>query len=298
MGTPRLKVRNLKRYQHYKNRRPPWVKLYNTITEDYEFVSLPDASKWLAVGLLLLASRYDNHVPADPDWIGKQLGCTEPVDLEPVLSAAVVEICQCRQCASTARAAGKQDAPLEVEVEREIQNASRSGATAPDASTLEGPKKLTPQQARVQRVRDLWADIPPEVKHPDGGLVATWLKGWNDDDALVRVLVDLKAQGKFGMGAGYVTSCLATAFQNGKRVPDGRRPADEELVAQLRAPGVRAEPAPEHPVREALKRWVRVLLDAGETVPRDVESLWLNREHLSVEEIRERFKALTGEALP
>lgn len=43
-------------FQHYKNRRPPWIKLYRSLLDDSEWNCLPDASKALAIMLWLLAS--------------------------------------------------------------------------------------------------------------------------------------------------------------------------------------------------------------------------------------------------
>jgi hypothetical protein len=79
-----LSIRNLARYQHYKERRPPWVKLYQTVLEDVEFTCLQDASKWLAVGLLLVASRYDNRIPWDAKWIARAVHSSEEIDLQPL----------------------------------------------------------------------------------------------------------------------------------------------------------------------------------------------------------------------
>jgi DNA-binding NarL/FixJ family response regulator len=30
-------VKNFERFQHYKDRSPPWIKLYNELLDDYEF---------------------------------------------------------------------------------------------------------------------------------------------------------------------------------------------------------------------------------------------------------------------
>src|SRR5690606_19747530 len=32
-----LTVKNFERFQHYKDRNPPWIKLYNDLLDDYEF---------------------------------------------------------------------------------------------------------------------------------------------------------------------------------------------------------------------------------------------------------------------
>lgn len=125
-----LKVKNFERFQHYKDRNPPWIKLYNDILDDYEFARLQDATKWLAVGLWLLASRYENRIPADPEWIGRRLNTTEPVDLDPLLSAGFITL---YQDASTPPASRKQVDDLETEGETEGEK-DVTGDKSPEAA--------------------------------------------------------------------------------------------------------------------------------------------------------------------
>ncbi len=51
--------KNWKSFQHYKDRSPAWIKLHKGLMTDYEFVSLPVASRALAPMLWLLASEYE-----------------------------------------------------------------------------------------------------------------------------------------------------------------------------------------------------------------------------------------------
>lgn len=83
-------VRNFERFQHYRDRKPVWIKLYNDLLDDYDFCALPDASKWLAVGLWLLASRNDNRIRNDPIWLARMVHATDPINLRPLLSAGFV----------------------------------------------------------------------------------------------------------------------------------------------------------------------------------------------------------------
>lgn len=75
-------VKNFDRFQHYKDRSPPWIKLYNELFDDYEFSALPDALKGQLIMIWLLASRMDNCIPYDAVWVGKRIGATDPVDLD------------------------------------------------------------------------------------------------------------------------------------------------------------------------------------------------------------------------
>ena len=52
-----LKPKNWDKFQHYKDRCPPWIKLHRDILNDRVFANLPIASKALAPLLWLLASE-------------------------------------------------------------------------------------------------------------------------------------------------------------------------------------------------------------------------------------------------
>ena len=64
-----LRPKNWDKFQHYKQRCPPWIKMYRTLLDDREFMCLPVASKALAMMLWLLASEHAEGViegvPAD-----------------------------------------------------------------------------------------------------------------------------------------------------------------------------------------------------------------------------------------
>jgi len=92
-----LRVPNLDKFQHYKDRTPPWIKLHNSILEDYEFACLPDNSKWHLVAIWLLASRTENKFPADPKWIAHKISATGKVDIDILLSHGFLELTQGNQ---------------------------------------------------------------------------------------------------------------------------------------------------------------------------------------------------------
>lgn len=75
-------VKNFDKFQHYKDRAPPWIKLYNDLLDDYEFGLLPDASKMHLVAIWLLASRSENKIPHDSAWVAKRINATEKVNLK------------------------------------------------------------------------------------------------------------------------------------------------------------------------------------------------------------------------
>jgi len=111
-------VKGYDNFQHYKDRRPPWIKLYNTLLDDYEFGLLPDASKSHLIAIWLLASRYSNRIPHDAEWISRQISATEFVDLNTLSEAGFIIPDQ--GCSKTL-AECKQSAPIETEGEEEVE---------------------------------------------------------------------------------------------------------------------------------------------------------------------------------
>ena len=56
----RLAVKGWSEFQHYKHRKPPWIRLYRKLLDDLEWHRLSVASRALAPLLWLLASEYED----------------------------------------------------------------------------------------------------------------------------------------------------------------------------------------------------------------------------------------------
>ena len=78
-----LRVRNWAKFQHYKHRCPPWIKLAADTFQNPEFSCLQDASKLLAVCIWTLASRTQTgEVPDNFDYIKRWGFLGETVELK------------------------------------------------------------------------------------------------------------------------------------------------------------------------------------------------------------------------
>ena len=87
-----LYVKNWEKFQHYKDRNPPWIKLHRDLLRDYEFTCLQDASKLLLMLLWLLASQLDNKIPHDLDWLKTQLGINKKPDLKELIKQGFIVV--------------------------------------------------------------------------------------------------------------------------------------------------------------------------------------------------------------
>jgi hypothetical protein len=52
-----MRIKDWPKFQHFTNRRPPWIKLYRDILDDEEWYTLPPNSAKILVSLWLLASE-------------------------------------------------------------------------------------------------------------------------------------------------------------------------------------------------------------------------------------------------
>ena len=127
MPTTRIiRPRNWRAFQHYKQRRPPWIRLHRTLLDDYEFASLPMAAKALAPLLWLLASEEaDGMIHADTNRLAFRFrwdseGLEEAVDA--LIAHGFFEVLAGDEAsASTLLASRKQNETTETETEAETE---------------------------------------------------------------------------------------------------------------------------------------------------------------------------------
>jgi hypothetical protein len=58
-----MRIKNWTKFQHFKDRRPPWVKLYRDILDDLEWHELDPLAAKVLVMLWLIASEDDGRIP-------------------------------------------------------------------------------------------------------------------------------------------------------------------------------------------------------------------------------------------
>lgn len=172
-----IRVRNQERFQHYTDRTPPWIKWHRSCLADFDFSTLPDAAKWHAVGLALLASECDNRIPADPGWIAQRIAAADEIDLNLLLSAGYIERCEplagCKQDASNLLERGEQSRDR-----GETETEGRRGKPAPwslDAYEVPGEIGEVGRQALQE-----WLDYRKAAGHKRYAL-SRWIgKAWKE----------------------------------------------------------------------------------------------------------------------
>lgn len=196
-----FRIRNFENYQHYRDRRPPWIKLYRDILRDPSFFELSDHERYHLIGLFLIASQNENLIPNNPAWLRHELNASKPISLEKLIATGWLEYVE--QDASKVLAASTGASPdaskvASVETETEVQKyrdrstegeTETDGASAPVGVALPeliksfgefGWCRLTDKQQEKLFARlngrlpgyierfDNWVNEAPEAKAKDG----------------------------------------------------------------------------------------------------------------------------------
>jgi len=58
-----MKIKNWGKFQHFKDRKPTWIKLYRDLLNDYNWFKLDDKSSKILINIWLIAAEYDGNLP-------------------------------------------------------------------------------------------------------------------------------------------------------------------------------------------------------------------------------------------
>jgi len=147
---PVFRVKNWTKFQHYRDRNPPWIKLHFEMLSSQDWVELDDASRVLAIACMLIASRNGGEVPANPGYLKRVAYLNKAPNFKPLIECGFLESASgCKQMLATARP--------ETETETETE-----GAKAPRASKR-CPSDFEPDRSHaLAEIPDL--DVEREVQ--------------------------------------------------------------------------------------------------------------------------------------
>lgn len=156
-----ISIKDFDSFQHFKKANPPWVKMYRSTFSDREFMRLPVASKFLYLGLVMLASEGCNRVPYDLHYISHRLATNfSQNDLTPLYKAGLLEA-----AASTVYRVSSLSVETETETETEkisplpsLQEGTRErGRTSfPDGWK---PEQEEMEQWKGHGLTDVWVEF-------------------------------------------------------------------------------------------------------------------------------------------
>ncbi|MDP9178942.1 MAG: hypothetical protein M3O61_14780, partial [Gemmatimonadota bacterium] len=99
--------------QHYRDRSPPWIKLYNSLLDEHRFLQLSDTARCQLMLLWLVASRHHNRIPYDKKYIAEAIHCSNRLQLQALLDGGFLQVVDAAEHVASATvpmAARKRDA--------------------------------------------------------------------------------------------------------------------------------------------------------------------------------------------
>jgi len=140
----KLQIKNWSSFQHYKKRRPPWIKLHRTLLDEPEFMRLQVASRALAPCIWLLASESDSGILEmsikDIAWRLRISESEISAGLSGLIASGYIIPCD---DASKALAICTQDSLPETETETEETTSRPAAGTDEPAQTTFKPRRAT-----------------------------------------------------------------------------------------------------------------------------------------------------------
>lgn len=182
-----LIVRNWAKFQHYRQRNPPWIKLYNTNLEDDTWEELTDAQRGQLVSIWMFACRReDGTVGEGPRlrdnvrWLEQKIGATTDLDLDLFLklgylvrkNASESDSGRASKDASTIPLA---DVPADV-----LANDPKNDASKMLANSLEPAEQSRDREREEKRERTPL--VGPADAEPDDG------EGQEEPDPLTGIV--------------------------------------------------------------------------------------------------------------
>lgn len=86
-----LHAKNWESFQHYHDRRPPWVKLYVALLDDFDYIALSGNGKAALVAFWLSCARYGHPLPNNPSFLAERAGIKPSHLRELIASGWVIE---------------------------------------------------------------------------------------------------------------------------------------------------------------------------------------------------------------
>jgi hypothetical protein len=129
-----MRIKNWGKFQHYKHRNPPWIRLYKCLLDDPEWMMLSDAASRMLAMCWLIASENDGELPSVT-----KIAWRVRKDVATVLQLISELDHWIEQDASTMLAPCKQDATTETETDNsETETETEARASAPARNRSRG----------------------------------------------------------------------------------------------------------------------------------------------------------------
>ena len=166
-----LRIRNWERYQHYRDRNPPWVKLHFSLLSSADWVTLADSDRVLLIASMLLASKNNGEVPEDPDYVQRVAYLAKKPNFGNLIRCGFLTSDSASNMladASKTLAVARPETETETEERRGETEERRDCAPTTRESAFETFWRAYPRKTAKGEARKAWAKLDPV-----GGLLDT-----------------------------------------------------------------------------------------------------------------------------
>jgi len=122
-----VRIKNWDRYQHYKDRNPPWFKMYTDLLTSNTWICSDDASRALAIALMVLASKTQNKIPASEEYLKRVAYLNATPNLQRLVELDFIELVEDSSDASAVLARRYQVASTEKRREEKSREEKTNG---------------------------------------------------------------------------------------------------------------------------------------------------------------------------
>lgn len=154
----KIRVKNWEKFQHYKDRNPPWIKLHFALLSSEDWVMLADDSKLLAVVCMLVASKNDGFIPDNPSYLKRIAYLDKLPNLNPLIECGFLEI-----LIADASVLQADDSVLQANARPETETETYITSSVPSLVCSE-PKNSPPSQPEKKVAIELLATKNEVVK--------------------------------------------------------------------------------------------------------------------------------------
>jgi hypothetical protein len=167
-----LRIRNWSRFQHYKDRNPPWIKLHAEVFTSQDWVALDDTSKALMLICMVVAAKHDGCVPDDPDYIKRVAYLSKRPNLKPLIDCGFLEIPQADASERKQEQADAITLLADARPEKESSSSKNSNKSEAETESISGvpPSKhvsKNPLNGHQKDFETFYAAFPKRVKVGD-----------------------------------------------------------------------------------------------------------------------------------
>lgn len=162
-----LAVKNFASHQHYKDRRPPWIKFYVSILNDYAFLQLPEAQQRHLMFLWQLAAIHDNRIPNDPKYIATAIKARGKIDFAGLIAAGfLLEVGEQDASTDASTALPGNEPFASVSRTRESQSTEAQGETQTEKAKRTGRNTNGEASLLLLQIRRLAGTPPTGIPKP------------------------------------------------------------------------------------------------------------------------------------